>query len=567
MAEKLKHASNNAASPENAKRLALVLGVSMLFVGICGISYEYTFSRLGSDILGDSVKQWAITIGLMMFFMGVGADLQKYLPDDFNVDNFIFLEVLLGLVGGIGPTVSLYVFGHFHDHFVLVHYFFICAIGLMIGLEIPLLSRVNEKTVPSLKYNLGLILKMDYIGSFVGAVVWVFLLPVFFNVLEISFFLGLVNIAVALFTWFWFRHWMRFPRAIPLIGVLAGLVLLAGLINGRKITITAEQRLYRDTIIHTRTTPYQRIVLTRNRSGELYLYINGHLQFSSTDEHIYHEFIVHPVLSVSPVRKRVLVLGGGDGLAVREILKYNDVESITLVDIDPAMTRMASELPELVELNEGSLLDARVVKPKTEGVSPGEPYPLRQRGQGFFRRQRMHEDVEVHIINLDAYRFVDAIPGIYDVIIMDFPDPSNPSLSKLYSREFYALLRNRLTFDGLLIQQSSSPSMAKEAFLMVGRTMAAAGFTAVPIHHPVPSFGDWGWWIAAHGERFNETGLKEHLRRDRRTMPDTRYITPELIRSSLYFGKGVLETERRDINTILDEKIFRAYRRAWESLQ
>lgn len=559
----------DAATPtqNNAKTLTLILGLSMLFIGICGISYEYTFSRLGSDILGDSVKQWAITIGLMMFFMGIGADLQKYLPDELNVDNFIFLEVLLGLLGGIGPTVSLYAFGHFHNYFVLFHYFFICAIGLMIGLEIPLLTRVNQKTAPSLKHNLGLILKMDYIGSFLGAIIWVFLLPLFFNVLEISFFLGLINVGVALFTWIWFHPWMKYPRAIPIFALGVILLLLAGLINGKKITTTAEQKLYQDTIIHTRTTPYQRIVVTESRSGAYNLYINGHLQFSSIDEHIYHEFLVHPVMSATPVHKKALVLGGGDGLAVREILKYKGVESVTLVDIDPEMTRLASSLPQLVKLNQGSLLNHKVYPQKPGGVSQGEKTNILQQGHGFFRRHRQFDETTVHVVNLDAYQFVASISGIFDVIIIDFPDPNNQSLSKLYSHEFYSLLKDKLAFDGLLIQQSSSPSAAKEAFLIVGRTMSAAGLSAIPIHHTVPSFGDWGWWIAGHQERYGKKGLQERVSKGQLPVSETRYLTRDLIRSSLYFGKGSLETEHRDINSILDDRIFRYYQKAWEALQ
>lgn len=561
------HQQSPEVAAANAKTLAVVLGISMLFVGICGISYEYTFSRLGSDILGDSVKQWAITIGLMMFFMGIGADLQKYLPDQLNVDGFIFLEVLLGLLGGVGPTVSLYMFGHFHDHFILIHYFFICAIGLMIGLEIPLLTRVNQKTVPSLKHNLGLILKMDYIGSFIGALIWVFLLPIFFNVLEISFFLGIINVGVALFTWFWFRHWMTYPKAVPLFALLTAIILLAGLLNGRQITITAEQKLYRDPIIYTKTTPYQRIVITKHRNGDHYLYINGHLQYASIDEHIYHEFLVHPVMSATRIHGNILLLGGGDGLAARELLKYPEVKSITLVDIDPEMTNLASQQPEMVAQNRGSLLNSRVHTLPAEGIFQGEKVRISQQGHGYFRRHKSVEDISIHIFNIDAYQFVGSFSGIYDVIIIDFPDPNNQSLAKLYSREFYEMLKNKLAFDGLLIQQSSSPSSAREAFLMIGRTITAAGFSAVPIHQTVPSFGDWGWWIASHKDRSGEKQLSERICKGEGSLPDTRYITRDLICGSLNFGKDMLKTDQQDINTILDSRIFRAYRKAWQSLQ
>jgi len=546
----------------NPKALVTVLGMSMLFVGICGISYEYTFSRLASDILGNSVKQWAIIIGLMMFFMGIGADLQKYFPDKYNVDNFILLEVILGLLGGIGPSITLYAFGYLHDHFILIHYFFICSIGLLIGLEIPLLTRVNEMTVPSLKHNLGLILKMDYIGSFVGAMVWVFILPRFFNMLEISFFLGIINISVALFAWLWFYPWMQFPRLIPLAGILVMIILVIGIINGKKITSYAEQKLYRDPIVYTKTTTYQRIVITKNRSNDLYLYINGHLQFSSIDEYIYHEFLVHPVMASLKQRKKILVLGGGDGLAVREILKYNDVETIFLVDIDPEMTNLAATSPELVALNKGALASAKVMLENPGGVAKGDKVKLTQSGQGHFRRQKKHEEIEVHLYSIDAYAFVQSISGIYDAIIIDFPDSNNEDLAKLYSREFYSMLKDKLAFDGLIIQQSSSPAFAKEVFLIIGRSMKEAGLECVPLHQVVPSFGDWGWWVAGHDERYSKKTLQEKLRKPAELPQDVKYITGELINSSMQFGKNALESSNQDINTLLNKRIYFYYEQA-----
>jgi spermidine synthase len=558
---------SSSISKTNPRFLSLILGVSMLFVGICGISYEYTFSKLASDILGDSVKQWAIIIGLMMLFMGIGADLQKYFPDELNVDNFIILEILLGLLGGIGPTVTLYAFGAIPSHFILVHYFFICAIGLMIGLEIPLLTRVNQKTLPSLKHNLGLILKMDYIGSFIGALVWIFVLPRFFNLLEISFFLGIINTAVALFTWYWFKDWMKYPVVIPVLGLGVIIILIIGILNGEKLAITAEQKLYKDPIIYTKTTQYQRIVFTESHNGNLYCYINGNLQFSSLDERIYHEFLVHPVLATAQSRKNILVLGGGDGLAVREILKYNDVQTVTLVDIDPEMTHLAKTFPRLTQLNNNSLNTGKVSVLNPGGVSKGEKVKLHQVGQGFFRRQLQSDEIKLNIVNLDAFQFAKSIPGIFDIIIIDFPDPNSLTLSKLYSKEFYSLLKNKLSFEGMIIQQSSSPVFANEAFLIIGRTYASSGFSAVPLQHTVPSFGVWGWWVAGHAERFSNRALKEKISHVTNIPASVNYITEELIKGSLFFGKGQLETKKTDINKILDDRIFRYYLNAWKQYQ
>ena len=551
----------------NPKFLSAVLGFSMLFIGICGISYEYTFSKLASDIMGNSVRQWAIVIGLMMFFMGIGADLQKYLPDRYIVDQFIFLEILLGFLGVIGPTVVIFAFGEFHDQFIIVHYFFICSIGLLIGLEIPLLTRVNQRTAPSLKENLGMILKMDYVGSFIGALIWTFILPRFFNLLETSFVLGIINVLVAVITWFWFRGWLRYKRMIPLVAGIANVLLISGVSNGRKIQLSAEQKLYKDPIIYTETTPFQHIVLTQSRSNDLYLYINGHLQFSSIDEHIYHEFLVHPVMAGPRPKKRVLILGGGDGLAVREVLKYPSVESITLVDIDPGITNLARDLPELVRLNQNSLNGPLVSIVKSEGISEGEKRGLSLGGQGFFRRQKRVDDVEVSIVNIDAYQFVESISGIFDVIIIDFPDPNDISLSKLYSLEFYTHIRNRLAFDGVLIQQSTSPTFAKETFRLIGRTMQKAGYATVPIHHTVPSFGDWGWWIAGHAERFGRTGMRQQLESIEELPENVRYITPNLIKSSLHFGKDFFKDQGTEINTILEDKAFLNYQKAWKKMQ
>ncbi len=549
------------------KALVAVLGISMLVVGICGISYEYTFSRLASDILGNSVKQWAIIIGLMMLFMGIGADLQKYFPDKYNVDNFVIIEIILGLLGGLGPSITLFAFGSLHDHFILFHYFFICSIGLLIGLEIPLLSRVNEMVVPSLKQNLGLILKMDYIGSFIGALVWVFILPRFFNVLEISFFLGIVNVLVALFAWVWFSPWMQFPRIIPAFAMVSLVILTIGIFNGKQITLTTEQKLYRDPIVFTRTTPYQRIVITRNLSNDLYFYINGHLQFSSLDEYIYHEFLVHPAMAAVAERKNILVLGGGDGLAVREILKYDDVESVTLVDIDPAVTELAATNDDLVEMNRGSLSSTKVKIHDSNGIEPGEKVRLSQFGQGHFKRFKRDDNVEVHLYHIDAFKFVESISGLFDVIIIDFPDANNLELAKLYSLEFYTMLKNKLTFDGLIIQQSSNPARAKEVFLIIGRSMQAAGFRTLPLHQAVPSFGDWGWWIAGHEERYGPKNLKQHVVRSPNLPDDVQYITKDLISASLQFGKNALGSENSDLNTLLNKRIFFYYEQALEKIR
>ncbi len=549
---------------QNPRVATALLALSMLVVGITGISYEYTFSKLASDILGDSIRQWAITIGLMMLFMGIGADLQKYLSDKMLVEKLILAQIALGLVGSIGPTFSLYVFGAHHDFFTLIHYALISSVGLLIGLEIPLLTRINEGYLPDLKENLGLILKMDYIGSFIGALAWVYFFPQFFDLLETSYFLGLCNLTNGLILFVLFYSKIKKPWESALLLGGAALLIVSLQAQSKPIRVALEQKLFKDPVILAKTTKYQHLILTKKETGELRLYINGHLQFSSSDEHIYHEFLVHPALSISPQAKRVLVLGGGDGLAVREVLKYPQVQEITLIDLDPGMTDLGQNNPELVALNGGSLKNAKILP--AQGIAQGKKQDLNLKGQGYFRRTKEVKDIAVWYYNVDAFSFIQSIPHSYDVIILDFPDPSDINLSKLYSLEFYEALKDRLSMGGLIIQQSTSPAYAKEAFLMVGRTMEAAGLSALPLRENVPSFGQWGFWLAGHREVYGNKGLEQRLKKP--ALPSSvEYITPELLDSASKFGKGRLESSDTRVNRVLEDHLFEVYRKAWLGLQ
>src|SRR3989441_5297525 len=215
--------------------------------------------------------------------------------------------------------------------------------------------------------------------------------------------------------------------------VLCGLG--AGMAEARQITATAEDNIYADEIIFARDTHYQHLVLTRFKD-DLRLFLNSHLQFSSRDEYRYHEALVHPGLAAVPAPRRVLILGGGDGLAVREILKYPLVESITVVDLDPEMTRIFSTNPMLTKLNDKSLLS-----------------PL------------------VHVINADAFPWVDSNADSFDFIVIDFPDPTNYSLGKLYTTAFYRAVSRHLSAQGLMVVQSTSPMFARDSFWCIAETL------------------------------------------------------------------------------------------------
>ena len=563
---------------------SLILYFSLFFMASCGISYEYNFSKISSDLLGNSVKQWAIIIGLMMLFMGVGSDLQKYFKDEKLLDRFILFEILLGLIGGFGSIIMLYSFGSFKDHFILLQYMLIIIVGLLIGLEIPLLSRINEKYTKSLRFNIGNVLKMDYIGSFAGALIWVFVLPKFFTLIEISFLLGFINIIVALATLLFFRKDLYHKKILLFLIFISIIGISYGFVKSDEWSFFSEQKLFQDRIVFSKTTPYQHIIITESKANDVFCYINGNLQFSSIDEFIYHEMLVHPAMlfSADKKRKKILVLGGGDGLAVRELLKYKNVKDITLVDLDPEMTKIASKNEYLTKLNKNSLHDAKLniinnnvlIAPRSK---KSEKDSIFIPNQNKFKQFNSNFVAEVLVVNIDAYKFVEQISGVYDVIIIDFPDPNSLELSKLYSRGFYQRVYKKLSKGGVVIQQSTSPYHAKEVFLTIGRTMKAAGLLTVPYHENIPTFGEWGFWIGGRDIDFgkDKQQMLDNLKkidynkriRNRFIEGDNQlnFITADIIKSSFNFGKKILETDDERVNTIVTDVIFEQYYEAWKS--
>ena len=547
---------------------SFILYLATFIMGGCGLAYEYTLSRVAADLLGNSARQWALVIGVMMFCMGIGADLQKRISDRRLLDKFITAEIVLGLCGGCGPLLLLFTYGLAYEYYVLVQYLFICAIGLLLGFELPLIARLNEAHTTQLKFNLGKVLKMDYIGSLAGALFWVFLLPRFFTLIETGFVLGLLNLLAAAVLLCYFRDRVEFRGRLLLFLLASLLVLGFGLVKARSYTAVAEQHLYRDRVIFSRTTRYQHIVLTRSKAGELSCYINGNLQFNSADEAIYHENLVHPVMSIAPHRKRVLILGGGDGLAAREVLKYPDVRELVLCDLDPEMTKLARTRPEFLELNRGSLKNARIKILENHALQPtGESESIRviDQNQRFSGRRKVEEVAKVSLVNLDAAKLLEQLAGRFDVIIIDFPDPNNDQLAKLYSQTFYRHLARRLAVDGLFVQQATSPVHAKEAFLCIGRTMQAAGLSVIPYHDNVPSFGEWGWWLGGRRESWSPAKLRWKLAAVNKLEVPTRYLTPELIRASLSFGRGQLETRETRITTLANHAIYDYYLKGWQT--
>ena len=432
---------------------------SVFVIASCGLAYELVAGALSSYLLGDSVMQFSTVIGTYLFAMGVGSWLSKHVQRDL-VSRFIQIELMVGLLGGFSAVGLFLVFTCLSATFRLVLYLLVFGVGVLVGLEIPLVMRILKREL-AFRDLVSQVLTFDYLGALAVSVLFPLLLAPHLGMMRTGLLFGLLNVAVAFWALHLFREQLPARRALAVQAGGAFALLLAGFAGAGQLASLAESHLYADEIVYAESTPYQRIVVTRWRD-DMRLFLNNNLQFSSHDEYRYHEALVHPGLVSLPGARRVLVLGGGDGLAVREILKYPQVESVTLVDLDPAMTALFSTAPPLTALNENALKSPRVT-----------------------------------VVNADALQWLEDSRDYFDFIVVDFPDPANFALGKLYTSAFYRLLEKRLSANGLIVIQSTSPLYARQSFWSVVTTLEDVGFHTAPYHALVPSFGEWGFIIAS----------------------------------------------------------------------
>ena len=544
--------------------LPVLLAFCMFSTGASGLVNEYVLATITTYILGNSIEQFSIVIASMMFMMGVSGLVQNKMSDDNLIYKFITVEILMAIIGGFAPLAIYATYGYLENHFLFVHYFFVLSVGFLIGFEIPLVMRIIEQNKIKLKANLAIVYAMDYIGAFIGAIIWVKYLLKHFPLTEISFIVAGFNFAVALLTVLYFIHTKVIKhRLIALVAVtLTACVLLVGYLNNRDISDLLEQRFYDDPIVHKETSKYQHMVITENKTtGDVRLYINGNTQFSSLDEKRYHDFLVHPVMALAADAKNILILGGGDGLALREVLKYKKVESITLVDLDPEIIKLASENKYMRKLNKDAFNDARIVVQEPAGIkSVNVKGVYLSNGELDDKGQVKSEWVaSVNVYSLDADQFVNTLHHQkWDAVIIDFPDPSSVELSKLYSKQFYRKLKRHLSENAFIAIQSTSPYHAKEAFLTIGNTLNAAGYSVLPYRQNIPSFGDWGYYLAWSTEK-SPQDIKEKLAILTKFSVETDFITPELMMASFAFGKGELSSTTQCVNTIMHPCLLTQY--------
>jgi spermidine synthase len=436
------------------KRNQLLLLISVFVIATCGLIYELIAGTLASYLLGDSVTQFSTIIGIYLFSMGIGSYVSKFFKSNL-LTWFIQLEILVGVVGGFSSSILFISFEHVAG-FQIILYSLIILTGTLVGIEIPLLMRILKDEF-DFSELVSKVFTFDYIGALFASILFPLLMVPYLGLLKTSFFFGLLNVIVAIILCFRFEPAIKYLGFLRSQAIFASIILLLGFVFADQIQTYSESIALNENIIYSKSSAYQRIILTSNK-GVAKLYLNNNLQFSSADEYRYHEALVHPGLSRIKEPKNILILGGGDGLAVREVLKYPSVDSIILVDLDSSVTEIFRHSEILKTLNGNSL------------SSP-----------------------KLRVINTDAFSWLKQNNRRFDFIIIDFPDPSNFSVGKLYTTSFYKEIKKSLSPKGAFVVQSTSPYVARKTFWCVNNTIASVGFKTQPYHLYVPSFGEWGY--------------------------------------------------------------------------
>ncbi|QIH35159.1 polyamine aminopropyltransferase [Sphingobacterium sp. DR205] len=498
--------------------LPIFLLFAVFVIATCGLIYELVAGALASYLLGDSVKQFSFIIGTYLFSMGVGSFLAKYITKNL-FDRFIDIELLIGVIGGCSSVVLFLLFQQV-EHFQFVLYFFVFLTGCLCGMEIPLLMNILKDRV-QFRDLVSNVFAFDYIGALIASVLFPILLIPRLGVMGTSLFFGIINILVGVFLSFYLAKRLKNPNWIKAKSLVCLVLLSVVFFYSDDLLKYSESQLYGNNIVYKHSTPYQRIVLTESK-GEYQLFLNNNLQFNTKDEYRYHEVLVHPAMSMAKDVSHVLVFGGGDGLAVREVLKYPGVKKVTLVDLDEGMTKLFQTNELLVSHNKGSLNDPRV-----------------------------------KVINQDAFIWAKSAKEKYDVMIIDFPDPSNYSLGKLYTTSFYQSLQPFMTPYTMVSVQTTSPYFAPKSYWCIHETISTVFPNTVAYHTYVPSFGEWGFCLFS-------ADMTQQFKRIARRVDKLRYY-------NYHFGEltefpADMRADHVEINRLDNQILVRYFDEEWSKI-
>ncbi len=457
-----------------------------------------------------------------MAFMGVGSFVSRFFNKNLII-TFLNAELLLSFLGGISVPILYLVFAY-TEAFYLYKFIFTSLIALLVGLEIPFLLRLMKGYYP-IKTNISNILSLDYLGALIATLLFPLLLFPLLGTFKTSLIFGLINIGLVFLNIFIFRFEMSkiskslFSRFF-IASMFVTTILITGIFSANLLIYSWGSEFYRDRIIYMKRSPYQKIVLTKYKN-DTRMYLNGNLQFSSIDEYRYHESLVHIPMELLQEKSYILILGGGDGLAIRELLKYPQVKSIDLVELDKEVVKLAHKNHHLVKLNRNSLNSDKV---------------------------RFHTQ--------DAFTFLRYTKGNrknFNLIIADLPDPSQISLAKLYTYEFYKLVQKRLHSGGVFVTQATSPFHARSSFWCIRHAISQSGFKTYPYHLNVPSFAEWGFIMASDKELpIHSIEIKQ----------ETRFLDNKVARSLFVFSKDIQGT-CDDVNSLENPVVLTHYLKEW----
>lgn len=501
-------------------RRRLLLLAAAVIAG-AGLAYELSLMLLGAVTVGSSEQANAVVLGAAMFGMGIGATAGGRLAGN-PVRNFVAVEASLAVIGAAAAP-SLYWSWARLEAFWGPLLFVAVIIGMCIGAEMPLLAAINDRLS---KQDTATVVAeftaADYFGALLGATAFAFLIRPQLGIVDGTILVAALNVVVALGVGLLIPAEPGERRARIAIPVLAVGALAVVAWGANPLVDAGRQALFRDPIVASVDSGLQQIVVTERvyPSGtvDARLYLDGDLQLSSLDEYRYHEALVWPTVAPGD---DVLILGGGDCLAVREALRVG-AAAVTLVELDPGVTKVMQETPALVHLGADACGDERVT-----------------------------------LVHADAFRWVRELPAdrTFDAVIADFPDPDTTVLGRLYSVEMYGLIERVLAPNGQLVVQCGSPFFAPEAFWTCEATLAEAGWTTTPYHVDVPSFGDWGFHLAARGQAPTAR------------IPDgvtPRFLTQPVLDAALSFAPDLVANRAAaQPSTVLDPVIVDAARGAW----
>jgi spermidine synthase len=548
-----------------------LLILTMAVLAGCGLIYEYLLSHYAGRVLGVMESTIYTMIGLMIVSMGLGAFAARKIRCAFN--GFVWLELIIALLGScailiIGGLIAItQIFpelianmlslppdmkpqgGLFKELSWLAFnspYFFGVLLGFFIGMEIPLIARIREHIHQQhLANNLGTIYGADYVGAGIGAGIWVvFLLSI--DISKAAALTASLNLVAG--TFFILRYWrqLNWRKTFVTLHCVLAIVVVVMFNYGNQWLNQMNSLLYLDKVVHTDKTRYQQLTFTERHMGLdqeniINFYLNGRLQFSSIDEHIYHDYLVAPVMVGSARQDNILIIGGGDGLALRDVLKY-DPKAVTLIDLD-------SELIDIFK-------------------NPSQRVNSRLAQQIMQLNNRSLQDDRVKVYRADAFIAINQLiknKQVFDAIIVDLPDPSHPDLNKLYSVNFYARLKLLLSGDGLIAIQSTSPYHAKDSFIAIGNTVEAAQFNHVQQYHDnVPSFGEWGWTIASKNGASPLTRLNKL-----NELPVThQWLNLAILKAAFIFPNHFYQDkEAIGTNILGSHTIYQLHQKAWQDQQ